>query len=185
MGPETRDWYSAAQRAPRRQRHAGPAAALARVHGGDELDAGRIQDAMIGARDDDLAGLEGLAERIEDVGLILGQFVQEQYAQMREACFAGLWTRAAADEGGHAGGVMRRAKRAVEAEFAAHEFAGERVDHRDFEHFFRRERRQDGGQAGGEHGFARTRRADHQQVVASSGGDFECALGAFLAAHIA
>jgi hypothetical protein len=37
------------------------------------------------------------------------------------------------------------AERPVEAEFAAHEFAGQRVDHRDFEHFFGRERREDGG----------------------------------------
>ena len=40
------------------------------------------------------------------------------------------------------------------------------------------------GHAVGEHGFAGAGRADHQQVVTSGGGDFECALGVVLAADL-
>ena len=45
-------------------------------------------------------------------------------------------------------------------------------------------RGQDPGQARGQHRFARPRRADHQQVVTASGGDFKGAFRAFLSFDI-
>ncbi len=46
------------------------------------------------------------------------------------------------------------------------------------------ERRKDRGQPLGEHGLAGAGRADHEDVVAAGGGDFEGALGGLLSAHI-
>jgi len=52
-----------------------------------------------------------------------------------------------------------------------------------FERLFERERRQDRGHALGQHGFAGTGRADHQDVVASGAGHFQGALGGLLSAN--
>ena len=52
------------------------------------------------------------------------------------------------------------------------------------ERFVKGERRQDAGQAPGQHALARTGRADEQQVVAAGGGNFDRASGERLAAHV-
>ena len=77
--------------------------------------------------------------------------------------------------------MMRRAERPPIGERAAFDLAGDRRDHRHFEQFGRRQRRQDRGQTRSEHRFAGARRSDHQQIVAASRGHFERALGALLA----
>ena len=59
------------------------------------------------------------------------------------------------------------------------------MDHRHFEQFARRERRQDRRQALGEHRFSRAGRAAHQEVVAARRRHFERALGALLALDVA
>ncbi len=60
------------------------AAAAARVHRRDQHESRRIGDAVIGARDRNLAGFEGLAQRVERLRLELQQLVEEQHALMRE-----------------------------------------------------------------------------------------------------
>jgi len=69
-------------------------------------------------------------------------------------------------------------------ESAIRELAGDRLDHRDVEQLTRVERRQDGGEARGQHGFAGAGRADHQEVVAACGGDLEGAPRYLLATHV-
>src|SRR5581483_11831561 len=59
--------------------------------------------------------------------------------------------------------------------------AGDAVDLRGFQRLLERERREDGGDALGEHGFAGARRPDEQNVVAAGSGDLERALDGFLA----
>ncbi len=93
---------------------------------------------MIGARDDHFAGFQRLAQRVEHVRLELGQLVEEQHAQMRERHLARFGARAAADERRHAGRMMRCAKRPLDRELAAEQFARERMHHRDFQDFLRR-----------------------------------------------
>ena len=65
------------------------------------------------------------------------------------------------------------------------EDAGDGVDLGGFEGFLEAQRREDRGEALGEHGFAGAGRADHEDVVATGGGDFEGALGDVLAADVA
>ncbi len=79
---------------------------------------------------------------------------------------------------------MRRAERPPVGQRAAFDLAGDRGDHRDFEEFGRRQRRQDRRQPRRQHRFAGAGRADHEQIVAAGGRDFERALGAFLALDV-
>src|SRR6185312_3944534 len=87
------------------------AAATARIHRGDKHEARGIRDAMIGARDRDLAAFKRLAQRIENARLEFGKLVEKQNAVMRERDFARSRAQAAADERSHARRMMRRAKR--------------------------------------------------------------------------
>ena len=75
---------------------------------------------------------------------------------------------AAADEGGAGGGVVRRAERWVGKQRAVGgQHPGDRVDGGHFERGGRVEPGQQGGQPFGEHGLARARRAEQQQVMAA------------------
>ena len=171
---------------PRRQaiaRIAGVAAA-ARVHRRDQHEARRIGDAVVGARDRDLAGFERLAQRVEHLRLEFRQLVEKQHAVMRERNFARLGAQAAADQRRHRGRMMRRAERPPVGQRAVLDLARDRGDHRHFEQLGGRQRRQDGRQPRGQHRLAGAGRADHQQVVAAGGGDFERALGALLALDV-
>ena len=112
------------------------------------------------------------------------QLVEKQHAVMGERNFARPRAQAAADQRRHAGRMMRRAERPLIGERAAFDLAGDRGDHRDFEQLGRRQRRQDGRQPRRQHRFAGAGRPDHQQIVAAGGGDFERALGAFLALDV-
>src|SRR6266478_7179431 len=64
------------------------------------------------------------------------------------------------------------------------EDAGDAVDLGRFQRFLKTEWRQDGGNAFRQHGLAGTGRTDHQNVVSTGAGNFECALGSLLAADI-
>ena len=155
------------------------AAAAAGIYRRDQHEARRIRDAMIGARDRDFAGLERLAQRIQNLRREFRQLIEKQHAVMRERDFARPRAQAAADERGHAGGMMRRAERAAAGQRAVGDLARDRRDHRNFEEFLRQERRQDRGQARRQHGFAGARRAAHQKVMSAGGGHFERALCRF------
>ncbi len=73
----------------------------------------------------------------------------------------------AADQGRHGGGMMRRAEGPAIRKLATRQLAGNGMDHGHFQQFCRLQRRQDRRQAGGEHGFSRAGRADHQQIMAA------------------
>ncbi len=64
------------------------------------------------------------------------------------------------------------------------EHAGDGVDLGGLQRLFEAQRREDRRQPLGEHGFAGAGRADHEDVVATGGGDFERALGGMLAADV-
>ncbi len=161
-------------------------AAAAGIHGGDKLETRGKGDMRIGARDDGLAGFERLAQTVQHLTRKLRQFIQKQNAAMGERDLARLHAQAAADKGGHGGRMMRRAVGTAAADTGLPGArCGERGDHRGFEHLARGKRRQDAGEAGGEHGLAGARRADHQHVVALPRRDFQRALRRFLALDVA
>src|SRR5438045_72161 len=54
-----------------------------------------------------------------------------------------------------------------------------------FDRLLERHRRNDGGNAFRQHRFARTRRADHEEIVSASDGDFDRPFHVSLAFHVA
>jgi hypothetical protein len=108
---------------------------------------------VIGARHPDLAGFQGLAQRVERLGAELGQFIQEQNAVVGQGNFARPGADAAAGEGGHARRVVRRAERPRAGQGAARDQAGDRVDERCLQQLGGGKRRQQPRQALGQHGL--------------------------------
>ena len=159
-------------------------AAAARVHGRDELEAGGVGDMGVHPRHHRAAAFHGLAQRLQGRPGEFRQLVEEEDAAVGERYFAGPCAQAAADEGGERGRVMRIAEGPVAHQPAACELARHRMDHGDLERRRGFQRRQQARQALGQHGLARTGRADHQQVVAAGRRDFERALGRFLALDV-
>src|SRR5690606_7260570 len=90
-----------------------------RVHCRDQLHSRGIGHMCIGASDVDLARFERLAERVEHGALELGQLVEKQYPQVREADLPGPYAQSATGQRGHAGRMVRRAERAGAADPSA------------------------------------------------------------------
>ncbi len=155
-------------------------AAFARIHRGDELEAGRIGDVIIGAGHLRLARLQRLAQGLEDARLEFRQFVEEQDAMVAERNLAGPRLQPAADQCGHAGRMMRRAEGALAGYLAFRQFTGKGGDHARLQHLARIHGRQDRGQALRQHGFARPGRAHHQQMMAAGRRHFERPLRSLL-----
>jgi len=79
---------------------------------------------------------------------------------------------------------VRIAKRLLAAQPAVAQMAGDALDHADLKSLGGIEARQDAGQALRQHRLSGPGRADHQQIVAPSGGHLKSALGDLLAEHI-
>ena len=93
---------------------------------------------------------------------------------------------AAADEAGVGDGVVRGAKRAGgdKGMRGVEEQAADAVDLGGLDGFLQRHRRDDRGDAFGDHGFSRAGRADEERVVIAGDGDLDGALDVVLAAHV-
>ncbi len=98
-----------------------------------------------------------------------------------ERHLAGPGAQATTDQGLQGRRMVRIAEGAAAAQPALAEIAGQGAHHRCFQRLLRLKRRQDAGQARRQHRLARTRRTDHQEVVAAGGGDLEHPLGRLLA----
>ena len=144
------------------------------------MNAGGEGDVGVCARNADAAGLERLTKRIEHWTLELGQFVEEQHAEVREADLARTDPQAAADQRRHRGTMVRRAERPAAPDPATAKLARDRRHHRDFKRLARLQRRQDARKARSKQRLARAGRSAHQQIVAAGRSDFERALGDFL-----
>ena len=138
------------------------------------------------ARDGDGAVFERLAEDFEDVAGELGELVEEEQAVVGERDLAGARHHAAADQAGVGDGVVRRAEGPVDDQaLLLVEHARDGVDLGGLKRLFKAQRREDRGQALGQHGLAGAGWADHQDVVAAGCGDLKRALGDVLAADVA
>ena len=162
----------------------GEVTAAARVHRGDQLEPGWVGDVALGTGDADATSLNRLAQRFECRPVELRQLVEEQDALVGEGDFARPGTRPAADERRQRGGMVGIAERSLARQLTAAQPARDRLDHAELERLGGFERRQDPGKPRRQHRLARSRRPDHQQIVAPGSGDLESALGAFLALHV-
>ena len=136
--------------------------ATARVHGGHQLKLGVIADMRFRPRHIDPSGFNRLAQRIQGLPRKFRQFVEKQNPAMRQRNFARSRLSPAADQRGHGSRMMRAAKRAAIGQAHAATARRQAFDHRNFQPFLRAQIRQNTGQAFGQHGFSRTRRAVHQ-----------------------
>ncbi len=138
----------------------------------------------VGAGDQGAAGLDGLPKRLQRRALEFRELIEKEHAVVREADLSGLGAKPAADQRGQRGGVMRVAEWAPARQLAVVQEPGDRMNHADFQRLGRGQRRQQARQALRQHRLARSRRADHQQVVAASGRDLERALRRLLALDV-
>lgn len=139
---------------------------------------------MIGARDQHLATFKRLPQCVERLLREFGELVEKQDALMRQRDFTRFGAQTAADKGCHRSAVVRGAKWARARQTPAFQQARHRMQHRHFEQFLTRERRQKPRQTLRQHGFARARRTNEQNVVRTRGCNFERALGLLLSAHV-
>ncbi len=163
-----------------------PTTARARVRGRDEQEAGRQRGTDSSPGDAHDTVLQRLAQPVEHVPRELSELVQEEDASVAAAGFTRPeGGRAAADQADQRAGVVRGTERG-----AAHQAARRQLqarcgmDHRGLQRDLWRERRQQPGQALGQHRLAGPRRTDEQEVVPTGGGDLQCPPGRRLAADV-
>ncbi len=124
-----------------------------------------------------------LAQGFDNPAFKFGKFVQKQNSAVGQSDFSGFWPGSAADERDIRSGVMGIAERSGGYKIFVQN-SGDAVNGSDFKNFFKRKRRKNGAERFREHCFARAGRADHQNIVAARGGDFQSALGGFLSFDI-
>src|SRR5215471_7802600 len=104
---------------------------------------------------------------------------------MRETYFTRIWKRAAAEQTNIADGVMRRPERSDRYKgLLSVEQTGDAMDLGGLDRLVERKRRNDCWDAFGQHGFARARRADHQDVVTTGDSHFDRTLYVSLPFHV-
>ena len=101
------------------------------------------------------------------------------------ATLAGSGVRAAADKRGHRRGMVRRTERPTIRQLSAGEIARDRMDHRDFQEFARRQRRQYRWQARRQHALAGAGRPIEKQIVSAGCGDLQRPFRALLPLDVA
>ena len=72
--------------------------AAARIHGRNQLDAGGVSHAMIGACDDALTRFQRLAKGIQRLRRKLREFIEKQYAMAGKRRLAGLRSKTTSDQ---------------------------------------------------------------------------------------
>ena len=82
------------------------------IHRREQLKARRIAQPAARPCQGDFTGLQRLAQHVESVSRELGQFVEKEHAAVGQGNLAGPGNRATPDQGGRAGAVMGRSKRA-------------------------------------------------------------------------
>ena len=102
---------------------------------------------------------------------------------VRQRNFTRTRVGTAADHGGRAGAVVGAAERTVAVELLLM-VGQERTQCPYFDQFVFGQRRKDAGQTLRKHGFARTRRAHHQQAVSACRCDFQSKASGMLAFDI-
>ena len=115
--------------------------------------AGKVSD--MEARDSDGVVFKRLAHDFEYVARKLRELVEEEKTVVRQGDFSGARNDTATDKAGVGDRVVRRAERALcDETLGGVEDSGDGVNLGSFEGFLEGERRQDGGQAFCQYGFA-------------------------------
>ena len=152
-----------------------PFPAWARVHGRDQEELGREGDGATRPAHPDHALFERLAQGLERGDRELPHLVEEEHPVGGQADLTRAQRPAApADQGHERGTVVGGPEGRLADQHPVGERApGGRVHPGHRERLLGRERGQQAGQALGQHGLARSRRAHHQQVVPAGGRHLE------------
>lgn len=155
------------------------------VHRRDQLKAGGVVDLAVGPGDGDMAVFQGFAQHLQGMAIELGELVEEEHAAMGEGDLAGFWVAAAPHQGRRRGGVVGGAEGPLTpARGPEGVVVGDRVDGGALQRLLLVHRRQDAGEAGGQHRLAGAGGADIEQRMGAGGGDFKGAPGLALAVDI-
>lgn len=139
------------------------------VSSGDQQHACRKAGALLGALDPNLVLFEWLAETFERRACKLGEFIEEQHAAVSAREFAWAKRSAATQECLGRGRVMRRSKGWMHRELGNRSV--QRLQTRELQGAFRRERRKELSELAREHALARARRALQKERVAARRGE--------------
>jgi len=160
-------------------------AARTGVHRSYEHETGGVFHRDLCPGDGDFPVFEGLPQHFQYRMFEFGEFVQEKNAVMGQANFSGLGVDAPSDQGDVRDGMVRAPERAQGHEGGMTvDVAGHRMDLGGFQGLFEGKGRQNGGQAAGQHGLARTGRTDHQEIMPGRGGNLQGPFHVFLAPDI-
>ena len=173
------------RRAPAFMVGIGEIAAGAGVHGRGEHETRGIGQGNLGPADRHKTVFQRLAQDLDDVLVEFGQFVEKEHAVVGERNLARFGYVTAADNAGVRNRMVGRAEGTGRDQgFAGRQGAGNRMDLGRFQRLLHRHLGQDRDDATGEHGLARARWSDHQDVMAAGRGDLQGALGVVLALHL-
>lgn len=156
--------------------------ARARVGGEHELESGGVAHRAATSVQHHRPRLERLAQRVERARREFVGLVEEQHPAVRDRHGAGPGeVGTATDQRGDRRGVVRRLqRRPADEACAVPEQAGDRMDRRDFERLGIGQRRQQPGHALREHGLARPRHAEQEDVVPARRRDLDRTFGQLL-----
>ena len=155
------------------------------IHRRDQLELCRKVSLTGSAGNGDSTGFQGLPEHLQHPSVVLRQFVQKQYSVMSQRNLAGARLPAAANQRDPGCSVMRGAERPDSPLLQIQPLGADRGNRCGFQRLILGQRWHDAGQPAGQHSFSGAGWANHQQVVAASGGDFQRPFGVWLTAHIA
>ena len=156
-------------------------AARAGIHGGHQHTRSGKAHTVRSTRNGGHAALKGLAQGLKGRFAKFGQLVQKQHTPVCKTHLAGARVSAAAYQRHIGNSVVRRTKRAhAHKPSLWRKLARNAVYLGNFKRFLKIQRRQDGGQALGQHGFATAGRADKQHIVAARSRHFQRTLGGLL-----
>ncbi len=159
-------------------------AAGAGIHGRDQLETGGKLGLTGRTRNHDVARFQRFAQDFEHPALEFGQFIEKQDAVVRERNFSRTRVRPPPDQGRAGGTVVRRPIGTSAPVFQFETRGADRGNGGRFDGLLFTQRRQQAGQAFGEHALAAAWGPQHEQAVAARCGQFQGALGARLAADV-
>ncbi len=147
-----------------------------RIHRTQHLKMGRVIDMARAARDRDTSAFQRLAHHLEHAPVEFGELIEEQDSAVGERDLSRHRIVATAHQRGRAGRVMRRAEHprgpALRGELPDQAEHGRR-----FECLVGAHRRQQSGEALGQHRLAGAGRTDHQHAVTAGSCDLQSSLG--------
>src|SRR5574344_1415834 len=160
-------------------------ATRARIHGSHQHEAGRITNRHFRTGNGDGTVFQRLAENLQHLPTEFRQLIEKQHSIVRQRNLARLGVGASANQRHIRNGMVRRTERALrhQRRFPSYQ-SRHRMYFGGFKRLTQRQRRQYGRYSFCQHRFSGTRRANHYNIMTTSGSHLKGAFNAFLTPHI-